>query len=279
MINNLLRFLDKPLLRLFLSGLIFVNYLRKGIKIKKVKYIKSLRKWYYKEIGFSFLSTSAGWAYCYSFLFKQLMHISCYKYIPKMGDIIIDIGAGLGEESIVLSNLVGEKGKVYAIEAHPKIFQSLQFIIDDNNLTNVACHNLAISNKKEIVKIEDNLENDDSYLGNSIIKISGKGKTFEVQGITLDEFIKNNNIQRIDFIKTNIEGAERLMLDGMKDAVSIIRNAAISCHDFRYDNGDGDFFRSKESVMTFFEKNGFSVEHRKDQNSMINDYVYAMKKQ
>ncbi|HXA00431.1 MAG TPA: FkbM family methyltransferase, partial [Cytophagaceae bacterium] len=267
-----------PFFRPFLTWFVFFNYLRKGEKIKKVRYIKSLNKWYYKVGNFSFLSTSAGWAYSFSFLFEQLKHISCYDYLPKEGDVVIDIGAGIGEESIVFSSLVGKSGFVYSIEAHPRVFEALKYIIEDNKLSNISTSNIAVSNKREIVEIDDNLGKDDSYLGNSIGTSSGKENIFKVEGFTLDEFVKNNNIQNINFLRTNIEGAERLMLEGMKQSVEILENAAISCHDFRYYNGDGEFFRSKESVMKFFRENGFDVKHRTDQNSMINDYVYATKK-
>ncbi|NBJ04403.1 FkbM family methyltransferase [Lachnospiraceae bacterium] len=44
-------------------------------------------------------------------------------------------------------------------------------------------------------------------------------KTDEVKTITLDQFVKTNHISRIDFIKADIEGAERLLLSGAKEVL------------------------------------------------------------
>ena len=40
-----------------------------------------------------------------------------------------------------------------------------------------------------------------------------------VDQITIDEFVKRNNISRVDFIKADIEGAERLMLEGAQETL------------------------------------------------------------
>jgi hypothetical protein len=42
----------------------------------------------------------------------------CWGYLPKEGDVVVDVGAGIGEEAIVFSHLVGPR-EVISIEAHP----------------------------------------------------------------------------------------------------------------------------------------------------------------
>ena len=41
---------------------------------------------------------------------------------PMEGNTIIDVGAGIGEDAVVFSKLVGLSGRVVAIEAHPGTF-------------------------------------------------------------------------------------------------------------------------------------------------------------
>ena len=43
----------------------------------------------------------------YSVLADQVAHLWLYRYTPQSGDIVVDVGAGMGEEAIVFSRLVG----------------------------------------------------------------------------------------------------------------------------------------------------------------------------
>ena len=38
-----------------------------------------------------------------------------------------------------------------------------------------------------------------------------------VETITIDDFVKENNLERVDFIKSDIEGYERNMLTGAQE--------------------------------------------------------------
>src|SRR5919108_3147960 len=47
------------------------------------------------------------------------------RFLPKQGDIVVDIGAHMGRYTIISSKRVGAQGKVVAIEAHPGNFEML----------------------------------------------------------------------------------------------------------------------------------------------------------
>lgn len=57
---------------------------------------------------------------------------------PQIGDNILDIGSGSGWTSALLSNIVGQKGKVFAVERIPELMQ-----FGRNN-----CENIGIKNVK-----------------------------------------------------------------------------------------------------------------------------------
>src|SRR5262245_5196542 len=60
---------------------------------------------------------------------KQLRDASDYwfhLYKPQAGDIIVDIGAGRGEDVYAFSQAVGETGHVIAVEPHPESFSILR---------------------------------------------------------------------------------------------------------------------------------------------------------
>jgi FkbM family methyltransferase len=190
--------------------------------------------------------------------------------VPGRGDTLIDIGAGVGEETIIFSSLVGSEGKVFAIEAHPKTFQALTYLKETNGLKNVICSNVALSDKAGIVQIEDS----ENSLGNSILQVSAN-KHFQILAETFDDFVKRNKLERIDFVKMNVEGAEQLIVKGMVESMSIIKHLAISCHDFRYHNGESEFFKTKKIIIQFLEENGFNIKTQQTNENMVDDYVYA----
>lgn len=45
-------------------------------------------------------------------------------------------------------------------------------------------------------------------------------------------------IRHIDFLKENIEGSEYEMIDGMHDSIGKVKNTAIFCHDFLFENNN-----------------------------------------
>ena len=63
------------------------------------------------------------------------------RFLPKNGDIVVDIGAHIGLYTIISSKRVGFNGKVVAIEAHPENFEILSRNIQVNKLTNVIALN------------------------------------------------------------------------------------------------------------------------------------------
>ena len=68
-------------------------------------------------------------------------------YISK-DDLIFDIGANIGQYSLLYSEWVGCNGRVIAIEPDPVNFAFLQFNINRNTLTNVTALNIGVSDKE-----------------------------------------------------------------------------------------------------------------------------------
>lgn len=126
------------------------------------------------------------------------------------GGIVIDAGANVGSFS-ALAAFLG--GVVYAFEPVKEIRE--KYLVKTAELNkNIFLVSYGLSNKKEFINIKgDNMTS-------ATITIEGQRNVKNniidehVQVITLDEWVKKNSIPRIDFIKADIEGAERLMLEG-----------------------------------------------------------------
>lgn len=192
-----------------------------------------------------------------------------FLYEPKGGDTIVDVGAGLGAETIFFARVVGAAGHVFSIEAHPGIYAYLERSIGMNHFDHVKTYNVALSNKRETVHIKDDL---DDLLGNFIV---GQSDGVPVKAITLDELCATEKIERIDFLKMNIEGSERAAVEGMVKSLSKIAIVCISCHDFKYRRTNDPFFETKAFVQSFLEKSGFIVVPRESDLPEVTDQVNA----
>lgn len=127
------------------------------------------------------------------------------------GDVVFDCGANIG----MFSAYASSKGsKVYAFEPIPQIVEYLTITAKHNpNIT--VCPLALIDEKADIMISIDNK----NVGGSSIVIKRNKGEEILVKGTTVDNFVSENNIKRVDFIKADIEGAERKMLLGARDVL------------------------------------------------------------
>jgi FkbM family methyltransferase len=135
------------------------------------------------------------------------------RFTPREGDTVIDIGAHIGRYTITSSKQVGNTGKVVAIEADPDNFQLLKRNIALNNLTNVLPLNYAVFSTRTRMKL---YEQSASAKYNSLI-LTRAAKTenyVEVEADTLDSILKLNEVNRVNWIKIDVEGAEFEVLKG-----------------------------------------------------------------
>jgi len=198
---------------------------------------------------------------------KTILNVFCLKYIPKKGDVIIDVGAGIGSEIGFFENKMGDNGKLFCIEASPSSFRKLELLKQKNSFKNCYTFNIAISNKNGIMWMQEK----DNYRVN---KINDMTNGIEIEVNTFDEFVFKNNIQHIDFLKANIEGAEYEMVDGMEKSIGIIDNIAVSCHDFLNDEEEE---RIRKKVERFLIKNNFELFYRNTGNKILDSWLFGKK--
>ena len=192
-------------------------------------------------------------------------------YRPKPGDCIVDVGAGRGEDVLPFSDAVGPEGKVFAIEAQPETFGRLKRFCELNRIFNVIPIHAALMDEPGIVHIED--DNSAEWIANTV-KSGGFGHP--VQALRFDDLCQANNIPHIDFLKMNIEGAERYALLGMTETLLKLNDVCICAHDFRADRGDGEEYRTRGIVIDVLTKNGFAVTRRAaDPRAWVQDHIFG----
>jgi FkbM family methyltransferase len=197
-----------------------------------------------------------------------------HAYRPRPGDVVVDVGAGIGTDTLAFARAVGKAGRVIAVEAHPETFARLRRNCEAHGLANVTCVWGAIVDAPCSVSIETGAEHE----SNSIRPGAQAPGTAVVPGVTLDDVCAQQRIERIDLLKMNIEGAERMAIRGMRRAAAMTRHICIAAHSFRAARGDGDFFDTRGDVVNFLRGVGFRIETRDDDpRPYVRDHIHGVK--
>lgn len=136
--------------------------------------------------------------------------------------ICLDVGANIGFYTLNLSKLVGENGKVYALEPSPKNFRELEKNIELNALDNCVACNIALSSDRGdfVFSVSPDRNSGWGRLG----KWRSAQSEIIVKVDTLDQFVEEQNISIVDFLKIDIEGHE---LEFLKGAEKCLRSRLI----------------------------------------------------
>ncbi len=150
-------------------------------------------------------------------------------------DIVLDIGAHVGSFTVMAAKLASE-GKVVAYEPNPSVYQILKMNVEANALTNVSTYSKAISRNNGKAKLYLNAIDAGSSHIHHRSHIDWVKPTIEVETITLEEAFKADNIQRVDFLKMDCEGAEWDILESSKNILDKIGKMSLEFHEERGHN-------------------------------------------
>ena len=193
-----------------------------------------------------------------------------WGYTPGNGHVVMDIGAGVGEEALMFSREVGGGGRVICVEAHPGTYCCLEKLVEYNRLENVITMHWAVTGPScSVATIEDS----DDCLSNRVVGSTG----IPVAATTVDAIRRRLGLQRINFLKMNIEGGEHSAMRGMTETLRCTEVLCISCHDFLAESTGDESLRTKGAVKDFLEKHGLKVVERLEHDlpPYVNNQVWA----
>ena len=147
-----------------------------------------------------------------------------YNYhLPQLvrrGDVAIDIGANLGYYTCPLADIVGDEGAVYAVEPVPVIFSVLERNV--RGCRNVHLMNYALGKEECDVEMANDSVAEVGYFGT--------GRNFVSEGALSKSAVRFTarmrrgsdlfgGLERIDFIKCDIEGYERVVIPELRTLI------------------------------------------------------------
>lgn len=144
--------------------------------------------------------------------FKSGQYILRDICMPEPGDVVLDLGAFLGDSAVAFSRLVGDTGHVWSFEALADQYETLKKNLDRFGCANVTpCFNAAWNRSEEL------------YMSSNRGSSSIGGRENPVPGVRIDDFVREHGIEKVDFIKMDIEGAEQEALEGCAETISTMR--------------------------------------------------------
>ena len=144
------------------------------------------------------------------------------EYIEQ-GDLVIEAGANSGTETLLISRLVGNDGKVFAFEPVPHVFDKLSLNLKLNKIRNVESYNSALGNTNDKIPFQINsINHPNQGMGTKLNIDFENGDTIYVKQRTLDSFWEQNCFnENIAFLKMDIQGGE---FDLLKGAAKVLAN-------------------------------------------------------
>jgi len=144
--------------------------------------------------------------------------------VVQENDVVIDAGAWIGDFSAYAAY---KKAIVYAFEPGNSSYELLEkTALLHNRIIPVKS---GLSNNTSTAYMKNNR---DDGIANTVIgesDITNEHEVEEIQLTTIDDFVKENNLQKVDFIKADIEGFERYMLLGAKETLKKFAPKLVIC--------------------------------------------------
>jgi FkbM family methyltransferase len=139
-------------------------------------------------------------------------------YLAK-SEILFDIGANIGQTAFNLFQKQTKKGLapvVYAFEPFPGTFEKFRTNLRLNpEMTEIHALNLGLSNQKGVLHMGSQGANSGAFR-----MTTDTQNSISVPVTSLDEFVSEHQISRIDFIKIDVEGYELHVLEGAMKSIA-----------------------------------------------------------
>lgn len=175
----------------------------------------------------------------------------------KIGDVVIDIGANIGEYSLIASKKVGPSGIVICIEPIKESSFFIRKNFELNGSNNYLVLQIAVGDKPGKMILYRNLVGSYGFL-DPILEEKQLSEATEIEVETIDNIVTSRNIQKIGMMKIDVEGHEYEVLLGCKESFNKNRIQNIICEIHpNYLKKKGI---SVNRIYDLLKENGFSID-------------------
>jgi len=160
------------------------------------------------------------------------------------GDVVIDGGSCWGDTMVYFAGKTGPLGKVYCFEF---VQENLEILNQNLNLNQPLRDRIKVISKALWEKSGEIMRYYAYGPSTSLVRGSEQQDTLQVSTLSIDDFVKEEGIAKVDYLKIDIEGSELRALQG-----------------------------AEETMRTFRPKLAISLYHKEDDFIVIPDYLHKL---
>jgi FkbM family methyltransferase len=151
--------------------------------------------------------------------------VALFRQLVRPADVVLDVGANIGHHSVVYSKLVGPGGRVYSFEPQRWIFNILCANLVANDCLNAYPFRMALGDQPGRLKLQAfDYARDLNFGAAALSKLFQDDKRGEAVPIqTLDAFVVEEALPRVDFIKLDVQTFELFVLQGARETLRRFR--------------------------------------------------------
>lgn len=157
------------------------------------------------------------------YLFKDSLEpeLRCLQNFLQPGHVFVDVGANVGVFTVKAAKEVGDKGLVIAIEPFLETALRLSGNVQANGFSNVRVRNFCIGRDTGHARLHLNQGKPNSF--SLLARGNGKAESISVLSVSLDDLCRWENLDRLDYLKIDAEGAEAAILEGAQETIRRFR--------------------------------------------------------
>jgi FkbM family methyltransferase len=142
---------------------------------------------------------------------RQYEYRSGHTVQARSGDVVFDIGGCWGDTALYFASRVGPTGKVFTFEFDP---ESLHILRANLALNPHLVSRIEVVERALWDRTDEVLEVAQAGRCTQVRECAPDGASLEVPTVTLDDFMVQRGLDRVDLVKMDVEGAEPRVLAG-----------------------------------------------------------------
>jgi FkbM family methyltransferase len=181
-----------------------------------------------------------------------------FRSVLHAGGVAVDVGANVGWHTLLMARLVGDAGKVFAVEANAAVRKRLEDNIQLNRFGQIEVIGYAMAKDSGVLPFFGPAADDASSGDGHVVEAPSPGQRgiVHVESRSLDTVLSEARVERVDLVKIDVEGYEWPVLQGAERSIARFRPHVVFEYNTEYAFRGGG---TAELIQDFFTRHGYKL--------------------